>query len=527
MVNPVRVALVLLLIPPPQISSVPELTSGSVALLVTRTDADAKSQLRQALRHTDPAIRRTAARVIAATPHLDLKNELFAALARERDNAAAAEFVRDLLLVGGSAAVPAVEPQVRRIGEPAALAYAEWLGRADAERFIEKLPSLNDLVVDSAASLAGIVAMVGDQHADARARVHRAWMAVAPEGLWQSLLDRAYAPPLSAKDASDVLLAALQSDRAHVRAETIWYLVGQLGMGRSVPDHVLKAVTPAPPDALMDWETFGREVVARDFRKVATPDRSKFLETIALEQRGDATLLLGLFGTTDEERRVLKGFSVTRDESRLRGGPMRTISASPIVPGGLHSLLEAAGCKETTDDSVGVITIEYAPHGSPKRITLDPQGLSADCRTAVANLGRLSVAEPDAAVTDDTQTIVVPLNSAAVACADTAPDPPIAEDLKSMLRRGQATVWQPLKLRDVKPRYPADAERRSIQGVVVIESVIDRTGCVRRARVIRSVYSSLDIAAIRAVTAWTFEPTLLERTPISVRMTATVNFTLR
>jgi len=62
--------------------------------------------------------------------HPDLRNELFGALAREREEIVAAEQLRDLLDVAGPGALAAVETQVRRIGRPAALAYAEWLGRS-------------------------------------------------------------------------------------------------------------------------------------------------------------------------------------------------------------------------------------------------------------------------------------------------------------------------------------------------------------------------------------------------------------
>lgn len=47
------------------------------------------------------------------------------------------------------------------------------------------------------------------------------------------------------------------------------------------------------------------------------------------------------------------------------------------------------------------------------------------------------------------------------------------------------------------------------------------------AEVLRSVQLPLDLAALKAVSGWRFEPTLLDGEPVPVIMTVTVNFTLQ
>lgn len=73
------------------------------------------------------------------------------------------------------------------------------------------------------------------------------------------------------------------------------------------------------------------------------------------------------------------------------------------------------------------------------------------------------------------------------------------------------------------PRYPADAQAAGISGVVIAEIVIDPSGNVAEAKVLRSV-PLLDEAALQAVREWHYTPTVVNGTPTPVRMTVTVNF---
>jgi periplasmic protein TonB len=61
---------------------------------------------------------------------------------------------------------------------------------------------------------------------------------------------------------------------------------------------------------------------------------------------------------------------------------------------------------------------------------------------------------------------------------------------------------------------------------VVFDAVIAPSGCIRSANILRSI-PALDIAALRAVLDWQYEPMLLNGRPVPVVMTVTVNFTLQ
>jgi TonB family protein len=88
------------------------------------------------------------------------------------------------------------------------------------------------------------------------------------------------------------------------------------------------------------------------------------------------------------------------------------------------------------------------------------------------------------------------------------------------------TIKAPVKLRNVAPLYPPDAQANKVQGVVIIEARIEGDGTVSHARVLRSI-PLLDDAAVDAVRQWEFTPTLLNGQPVPVIMTVTVNFTLQ
>ena len=84
----------------------------------------------------------------------------------------------------------------------------------------------------------------------------------------------------------------------------------------------------------------------------------------------------------------------------------------------------------------------------------------------------------------------------------------------------------PLKIVDVAPVYPAIARSAHVQGVVILEAVLDASGRVQSVHVLRSI-SLLDQAAVDAVQQWRFTPALLNNEPVPVVMTVTVNFTLQ
>jgi protein TonB len=87
-------------------------------------------------------------------------------------------------------------------------------------------------------------------------------------------------------------------------------------------------------------------------------------------------------------------------------------------------------------------------------------------------------------------------------------------------------IKAPNKIKDAAPAYPDIAKQARVQGIVILEAIIDPGGNVTNVRVLRSI-PLLDQSAIAAVKQWKYEPTLLNGVPVPIVMTVTVNFALQ
>jgi TonB family protein len=88
-------------------------------------------------------------------------------------------------------------------------------------------------------------------------------------------------------------------------------------------------------------------------------------------------------------------------------------------------------------------------------------------------------------------------------------------------------ITAPRRLDWVMPRYTEEARKERIQGVVIVQTVIDRTGAVSDARVLKGLPKGLSEAAVDAIRQWRFEPaTNADGEPVEVYYNLTVNFRL-
>lgn len=101
-----------------------------------------------------------------------------------------------------------------------------------------------------------------------------------------------------------------------------------------------------------------------------------------------------------------------------------------------------------------------------------------------------------------------------------APPPPPAGPVRVGL-----DVREPRKVKHVPPVYPALAAESRLEGVVVLECVIDPRGRVVDVKVERGL-PLLDEAATEAVRQWVYTPTLINGEPTSVIMSVKVTFRL-
>jgi len=85
----------------------------------------------------------------------------------------------------------------------------------------------------------------------------------------------------------------------------------------------------------------------------------------------------------------------------------------------------------------------------------------------------------------------------------------------------------PMKITDVKPRYPDSLQQSAAEGTVVLRGRIDADGRIAELNVVSSTHEEFTNAAIEAVRQWEFDSTLLNCVAIEVPIKVTVNFAYR
>ena len=88
-------------------------------------------------------------------------------------------------------------------------------------------------------------------------------------------------------------------------------------------------------------------------------------------------------------------------------------------------------------------------------------------------------------------------------------------------------VVPPELITKVQPVYPEIARKARVQGVVIVEAIIDKQGNVTDARVLRGLPMGVSEAAAAAIQKWKYKPAMLNGRPVSVYLTVTVTFTLQ
>ena len=100
------------------------------------------------------------------------------------------------------------------------------------------------------------------------------------------------------------------------------------------------------------------------------------------------------------------------------------------------------------------------------------------------------------------------------------------------LRGGQAVrlggdIVPPVKLSGETPVYTEEARQGRVQGVVILEAVIDVEGNVAEVEVLKGLPLGLSETAVAAAQEWKFRPALRNGEPVPVYYNLTVRFSLQ
>lgn len=96
---------------------------------------------------------------------------------------------------------------------------------------------------------------------------------------------------------------------------------------------------------------------------------------------------------------------------------------------------------------------------------------------------------------------------------------------RQLLRPG-GDVKAPVVITRVEPVYPPLAVRMRLQGIAVVECIIDRHGNVQSVKSIHATHELFRGAAETAVARWKFRPGTLNGAPVDVIFNLTVSFKL-
>jgi len=87
-------------------------------------------------------------------------------------------------------------------------------------------------------------------------------------------------------------------------------------------------------------------------------------------------------------------------------------------------------------------------------------------------------------------------------------------------------VTEPKAIHKVNPRYPEEARKAGLTGVVVCETIITAKGEISDVTILRTADEVFNQPTIDALKQWTFEPATLEGEPVDVIYILTVKYSL-
>ncbi|HEX4959534.1 MAG TPA: TonB family protein [Thermoanaerobaculia bacterium] len=130
----------------------------------------------------------------------------------------------------------------------------------------------------------------------------------------------------------------------------------------------------------------------------------------------------------------------------------------------------------------------------------------------------LKEAGPDGAARDQARIVLCQARS------HLKDDPPTVANPSSDTRKVEGEVTRPEILFQQRPVYTEQARMAKTTGIVILEAIIDKEGCVRSMRPLQELGNGLTEAAMTAVQQWVFKPATLQGEPVRVFYVLTVNF---
>lgn len=481
-----------------------------VARSVHETDQKKlESLLAKAILSPEARVRAVAARVINVRKITPLLDHVRARLDSERDLGAAREEIRAAIMLAGvrelDRALFASERLGKVLDDTAAMAVAH-LGQPALDAYFTTLRTRN---IDKGSFF--VAALWG--RSDLAPSIATRLMAEDGEA-FQMFLFAVAGEPDELLD-TNVFTAALANEDADIRTEMIWYLVNRgVTPGEAPFDPKLKAAVMSLKDPNDDPDfTIGLELLRRILGtpKMSVVDFRRALGASLLSQFRIFVAPRKLMTYIAEVDRNLVVGGRTRPEHRVDANvrPLPFIVPSLLPNGVAPAVLKSYGCNSGW---MGEAMVRADKIGRIIGSNVDFVAGSDACRGALQTLIALSVV--------DNVYVASPFETSRMSMVQApAIDPCFDEgDIGRSVTRvtGLPNFRMPRMRKGGDPELPPNPARKPSE--TLVELVIAKQGCVRTARVLRSIDRPTDEAILRAAHQWQFQPASYEALPVDFTM---------
>ena len=179
------------------------------------------------------------------------------------------------------------------------------------------------------------------------------------------------------------------------------------------------------------------------------------------------------------------------------------------------------GIQAETQRREAVVIKRYKPPEPPKE---QPKKKITKRKTSRVPIPDPTPDEPEPIVAEEVEFIDENLADTLTDFLVGMPEGPPIVDTGPMRVGGE--IQQPELIHRVNPVYPELARRARLEGVVVLQAIIDKQGDVKDVEILRGLGLGLDGSAMEAVLQWKYVPTYYNGRPVEVILTVTVIFEL-
>ena len=516
---------------------------GVATLLVPHgSDTRALERLREALKSPRPETRAAAARAAHVAYAKALVPALHEVLAIETGAEPAREQIRALAALGGPPSDSSLKEAAKRFGGRLDAALLEALARARGPGATAVIVS-EEWAATVSPALRGellLIASRGD-HAAISEPVQRL-LDRRDAAVWRALVQT----PRRGRNALDPSVAALglRSPDEEIAGTTAWEMAQRRASDGSAAQPI--PAPPSPPegsgaDTLFAFELLSRSMGAKPQIQTAWIASLETREKTIADGLRPGAPIFGLMEPAERSairKRFVRKFPkqeypASSWEAWTPLPPADPSQDAPVLRlfsnlprGAVGDTLAASGCKPKKDGAFGAAEVYYNVEGRPGRVRRIDADVSRACDAASTALFLMSLAPRSQLPVRGQQ---VMLAFAHPDCMDELDEPDVAARAEVQPKetlRFEENVQPPRLVGKVEPIYPMKSRVDGRQGVVVLEAVISRNGCVREIETIQGVDPVLDYSAARAVSQWRYQPATLDGKPVQVYLTVTVTFRL-